>query len=115
MLVHLHLDLESIVVRLVEPSDLTTFDVVIDAPADATPATQGHRLGDVVAARHLGTVGEDGAVWVDPAILQFLSAGAVDEGWDEALAVMIRQATTRGWVDESGWIRAHVVWPTSRH
>ncbi|OBF37440.1 hypothetical protein A5719_21740 [Mycolicibacterium peregrinum] len=49
-------------------------------------------------------------VWIDPGhiVAAAESAGAPD-GWREGFAGMCRFAASKGWLDDDGWIRAHVV------
>ncbi|MEI8051667.1 MAG: hypothetical protein WCI12_09555 [Actinomycetes bacterium] len=110
----LRLDLEEIVVRLADPSETSCISVRVVEPAGATPMSHSHRLGDVVAARHIGALEAGGEVVIDPAILRFLAAGEVDESWEADLEAMIDRAATKGWIDDHGRIRAHVEWPGSR-
>ena len=107
----LHVDLDSLVVRLLDPEVLTEFSVVVDAPPGATPASHGHRLGDVVAHRHVGAVEASGEVAVDQGIIRFLAAGEVGDGWEVAFDEMLAVARAEGWLDVEGRIRGHVVWP----
>ena len=108
---HLHLDLDEIVVILSDAGETNSFSVVVDRPVAATAASHSHRLADVVRARHIGIVEASGDVAVEPAIIRFLAAGEVDTTWDAAFDEMVCAAATRGWVDAAGRIRAHVVWP----
>jgi hypothetical protein len=112
VLVELHLDLDDIVVRLLNAEDMSRFQVNVDKPLGANPVSHGHRLGDVVAARHVGVLEDSGLVAVDPAILRFLAAGEVGETWESDLAAMIAGATEHGWVDDEGRVRGHGVWPS---
>jgi len=114
VLVQLHLDLDAIVIRLVDATDTSHLEVVIDAPSTATPMTHDHRLGDVVAARHVGHLEESGDVAVDPAVLRFLAAGEVEASWDGDLESMLDHARDEGSLSASGWIVANVVWPSTR-
>ena len=107
----LHLDLDSLVVRLVDPGVLTSFSVVVDAPVGATSASHAHRLADVVTHRHVGVAEETGEVAVDQAIVRFLAAGEVGDGWEVDFDEMLARAGAEGWLDGDGRIRGPVVWP----
>jgi len=109
--VELHVDLETLVVRLVDPLQLRDLWVVVDGPPGATVHSHGHRLGDVVAHRHVGVLEPDGTVAVDRGILEFLSAGEVDDGWDEELDAALDRAAQDGRLDGSGRLQASVRWP----
>jgi hypothetical protein len=104
-------DLDSVFIKLVDPQDLDRFQLTIEAPVGAMPATHLHRLGDVVAAQHVGVLRPDGDVSVDPALIRFLGAGQVDDGWEQGFTAMLSNAGSEGWLDEEGRIQAHVVWP----
>jgi hypothetical protein len=114
VLVELHLDLDAIVIRLVDPAETAHVTVVIDAPTTANPMTHDHRLGDVVAARHVGHLEETGDVAIDPAVIRFLAAGEVGASWERDLAAMMERAAEHGRLSPSGWIVAIVVWPSTR-
>ncbi|BDD96306.1 MULTISPECIES: hypothetical protein [Mycobacteriaceae] len=49
-------------------------------------------------------------VWIDPArIVAAASAAGVPDSWTGDFERMCGYAQTKGWLDERGWIRAHVV------
>ena len=85
----LHIDLDAITLRLVDLNDLSTLEVVIVNPPDATPHHSSHRLGDIVSARRIGALNPDGTVTVSLEVLRFLAAGEVDEKWEEDLQVLL--------------------------
>ena len=107
----MHIDLETLVVRLVDPSELAGISVVVDSPAGATELTHGHRLADVVAHRHVGALDESGAVAVDQSILRFLAAGEVEDGWEQSFDEAVERAAVSGALDPTGRLLALVVWP----
>lgn len=82
-----------------DPDDFKAFAVFLegDGPAEASLA-------------RLGRVAEDGEhVFVDPAVLRRLAGErAADPGWAASLEGMVGFAAEHGWVDEAGFIRAHV-------
>lgn len=107
----LHLDLDAIVVRLVGVDDLDRLDVVIDAPLQATAESHAHRLGDVIAARHLGVMTDTGRVAINPLVLEFFGAGGSSADWMDRVALMIEDAREVGRVDDVGRLRCDVRWP----
>ena len=106
-----HVDLDSLVVRLTEPEDVTSLCVVVDGPEGATPSSHLHRLGDVVAHRHVGHLEETGEVAVDQSIIRFLAAGEVGDAWEGEFSAMIAGAEAKGSLDPEGRIRGYVIWP----
>ena len=86
--------------QLVEPDNFGAFKVVV------TAGISGESL-DAAMAR-IGRMHDD-HVYVDPASLEELAGErALDVEWVEGLAAMTGYASKHGWVDESGWIRAHI-------
>lgn len=82
---------------LVEAADCTRFHVELVGSDDALAST----LGDV------GRVdGEN--VWVSPGAVRRLASGQVDDNWEGEFAGMVGYATSKGWIDGSGAIRAHI-------
>ncbi len=78
------------------PANFRQFAIMLsaDAPADAALARLGRR---------------DGAhIWITPAAIRALLPTPPDRAWEEGFAAMLAFATTRGWVDEAGAIRAHI-------
>lgn len=106
-------DLTAVTVVLADAEDLHRLAVRVREPRTASPDVieDVHRLTDVLVAAHAGRAGPDGDVLVDPAALRFHAAGQVGEGWDERFAAMLDFAATRGWLDDEGFLHAHVVWP----
>ena len=54
------LDLDEAIVKLANPQEFARFQVTVAVPDGASPATHDHRLGDVVSARNIGVVSDDG-------------------------------------------------------
>lgn len=56
-------------------------------------------------------VDEDGVhVWIDPTHIAAAAAAAgMPDSWAGDFERMCAYARTKGWLDEQGWIRAHVV------
>ncbi len=107
----LKIDLDNVLIKLVNPADFSVFRIVIGTPASARPDTQSHRLGDVVAAQHVGVLRSDGDVAVEPDVIRFMAAGQGGDGWEQGFRAMISVAEHQGWIDDRGRIQAHVVWP----
>lgn len=81
-----------------DPDDFKAFAVRVvgDGPASA-------------ALAELGRTDGDDHVYVDPAVLLRLAGERGEEaGWRESLDEMIAFAAKHGWVDDAGFIRAHV-------
>ncbi len=83
------IDLDAITLRLVHVDDLSSLEVVVVNPPDATKEHSSHRLGDVISARRIGTLNPDGTVAVSAEVLRFLAAGEVDETWEEGLVTLL--------------------------
>lgn len=86
-------------VALHDPEDFKAFSVLIEGDGPAGEALAG-----------LGRVDDDREhVHVDPEVLLRLAGDrANDPSWRESLDAMIAFAAKHGWVDESGFIRAHI-------
>ena len=86
--------------QLLEPDDFGAFKVVVAA------GVSGEVLDAVV--NRIGRPHDD-HVYVDPSSLRELAGErASDAEWVAGLAAMTGYASKHGWVDGSGWIRAHV-------
>jgi len=86
-------------ITLIEPANFRGLDVLIDP----IPAEKLARL----VARIGRFEGED-HIRLAPAVLKFLSPLAGDAEWDKGFDGMIAYATKAGWVDEAGYVRAHI-------
>ena len=85
---------------LEEAEDCTRFHVELIGSDDELAPT----LGDV------GRVdGEN--VWVSPSAVRRLAAGKVGDNWEGEFAGMVGYATSKGWIDDAGAIRAHIERP----
>lgn len=106
-------DLERVTVVLGRPDDLASAAVRVGAPAGASAASEAdvHRLGDVLAAAHVGRLTDESTAWVRPDAIVFHAAGQVDAGWEERFTERCRQAAAAGEVDDDGSLRARVAWP----
>lgn len=80
MYIRVSLDQAPPTVELYEHDDFTSFRVVVDTPSHT---------------------------WVEPEYLVGL-AGNPDDEWKERVSGMVAYASSKGWVDEVGRIRAHV-------
>jgi hypothetical protein len=91
-------------VTLVEPDDLTRFDVVVLGSADRGELDQA-LVGSSVGR----TLDGDALVTVDA--VRRLAAGLVAESWEADFAAMLDYARSRGWLTDDGReIQAHVEW-----
>jgi hypothetical protein len=62
------------------------------------------------AVSRIGSPADADHVWVDRAALEALAGDLTqDAAWQRSLESMLTYAASKGWVDESGAIRAHVV------
>ena len=86
-------------ITLVAPEDVKGFKLV--APAGLTGDALATALGE--AGR---LVGEH--AWISPAWVRAASGLAGDAAWEKGFAGMVAYATTKGWVDDTGAIRAHI-------
>lgn len=86
-------------ITLIEPANFRGLDVLID------PIPQ-ERLDRLVAK--IGRFEGEDHIRLAPAVLKFLSPLAGDAEWDKGFDGMIAYATKAGWVDEAGYVRAHI-------
>lgn len=92
------------IVRLT-PEDSPRLDEVEDFTGFKAVAPAGDDLRAL--ARKCGLVDAGGAhLWVDPNWL--LSQRPNEDAWRESLAGMIGYAESKGWLDASGRVRAHI-------
>ena len=71
----------------------------IGAAADAPLAT---------ALRGIARLEGEGHAWVSPDGLRRLTPLAGTPAWEEGFGKMLAYATSKGWTDESGAVRAHI-------
>lgn len=88
--------------RLDDPDNFRDFKIVAETAKD-----QLEDIGQALTDSGAGLVDETHA-WVSEAWLRANKSGA--SAWDEGFAKMCAYAKSKGWVDESGRIRAHVEW-----
>ena len=85
--------------RLVDPEDLTSFAVVLEADGDPSP--------EALAAG--GVLGLGDHAWVRTDALRRLAGPTATPEWEGAFDTMLEDARSRGWVDdEHGAVRGHV-------
>ncbi|MFL0289084.1 hypothetical protein ACJH6J_29860 [Mycobacterium sp. SMC-18] len=80
---YLRIDLAQVppAVQLLEPDDFSGFKVTVDVPEHA---------------------------WVAPGTLAALAGREQDDEWKHQLAAMVDFASSRGWIDDTGRVRAHI-------
>lgn len=89
-------------VELAQPSDFGSFAAVTALPAD--------QLEAAVTGLGLGRLDRDGQhVWVDAGVVAAAAGADRSAAWDEGFAAMRAYAGSRGWLDDEGRIRAHIV------
>jgi hypothetical protein len=81
--------------RLADADNFRAFSVVVAGDPDVAEALAG-----------LGTVDGEHA-WLDPGAVKAL-AGEVGERWHADFDAMIAYATSKGWTDDGGRVRAHI-------
>ena len=98
MQIYVHADQSA---ELHDVDDFRGFAVVVDQ----MPATTMRQ-----ALLEVGRQTDDAThIFVDPAwITKHAGTRAGDDGWKHSFAAMTRYAAERGWVDDTGRIRAHV-------
>lgn len=89
---------------LTETEDFKRFSVAIDTTANDLTAVKD-------ALREVGVLSDDGYMWVSESWLREASPHSSDEMWQQNLTAMINAVRKFGRIDEeTGAIRAHVVW-----
>lgn len=82
-----------------DPWDFKSLDVFMDN----MPHPRGNEL-----LERVGTPEGENHIWLSPAVLRFLSpVGNVPE-WNAGFEVMLRTAAKLGWIDDTGYVRAHI-------
>jgi hypothetical protein len=90
-------------VTLLEPEDFASFSVAVTGPRS------GDALARMVRDNGLGRMDPDGAhVIVQPDALRRLAGPSVSEEWEQGFEGMCAYATTQGWVEDDGGIKAHI-------
>ena len=91
-------------VELLDSGVFTAFEMIGERPATAEATAR-------LAARGIHLVGDH--AFVEPASVEDLAGGAVDDRWREQLAGMVSYASSKGWLDDAGRIRAHWASPAT--
>ena len=88
-------------VRLDEAADFRRFHVEVRGPAGSLDVDRILRNSDVGRA-------EGDEAFISPEALRRLAGGVASPDWLDGLRSMTGFARDKGWVDEGGWIQAHV-------
>lgn len=86
--------------RLDDAANFRGFHIAGQRPADPT----------VYAARGLHFDDDLGHAWVEPNAVRTLVGIVADPEWVEGFNAMVGYATSKGWTDDHGRIRAHTEW-----
>jgi hypothetical protein len=86
-------------VTLDEPDDFKGFKVVVAS-------------GDGSGLFSVGRLAHRDTAWIKAEAVRTLASAAVTPEWEEGFAAMLAYAQTKGWLDDSGDIQAHVEWET---
>ncbi len=87
-------------ITLVEPQVFNRLDILADVQSSQQLERAIARIGCRADERH---------IWVEPSILRFLSGYAGDGDWEKHFTGMLTYAQVKGWLDEQGRVRAHLV------
>jgi hypothetical protein len=101
MIIHVDPSVAPAAITLSEPSDFQGFKVVV--PADADPQALTAALATLGRAE-----GTDHVFVAPDAVSALAGETAADPAWAEGFAGMVGYATSKGWTDADGRIRAHV-------
>jgi hypothetical protein len=88
-------------VRLDDDADFRSFHVEVRGSAES------QQLDRTLNGSGVGRLEGDHAV-VAPEALRRLAGDAVSTEWIKGLESMTSYARSKGWLDDSGWIRAHI-------
>ncbi len=88
--------------ELVEADVFTALSVSVGSLDDQTVA-------DTVRREGLGVAELPGHVWLEPDALRRLAGAAATAEWMTSFDGMVAYAVAKGWADDDGRIRAHVV------
>ena len=84
-------------VRLDEPGDFKGFKVVVEQ-------------GDGSGLFAVGRLAHRDTAWITVDAVRRLAGNAVTPEWESGFTAMLDYAKTKGWLDDSGDIQAHVEW-----
>jgi hypothetical protein len=88
------------VITLDEPDTFTAFHVAVRGDDDAALAAAVATVGSMADPEH---------VLIDRAALEGLAGDHAQEpDWQQSLSSMLQYAASKGWVDDTGAIRAHI-------
>lgn len=94
-------DPKGIQLELRDADNFVQFQISIDRNLDRCRAD--------AALQAIGRVDGEGHAWLDQQAIVKLSGGrSGDPVWQRSFAAMVDYATSKGWVDETGAIRAHI-------
>lgn len=86
-------------ITLSEASVFNKLDVLIDPQPQERVEQAISRIGARAGEQH---------VWLHPSVLRFLSGHAGEEAWESSFEAMVAFATSKGWTNERGQLRAHI-------
>ena len=87
-------------ITLREPNVFNRLDVLVDPQSDGQQAQAIARIGHREGEHH---------VRLAPSVLRFLSGHAGQPEWEANFAAMLDFAKSRGWINEAGEVRAHLI------
>lgn len=91
-------------ITLCEASVFNKLDVLIDPQPPERVDQAIARIGARAGEQH---------VWLSPSVLRFLSGHAGEPAWESSFQAMVDFATSKGWTNEHGQLRAHITVPES--
>jgi hypothetical protein len=104
--VHVHANLRTRIVRLLDAHDCSGFHVAVMGgrdPGDLDALLRKERVGRLAD--------EHEHAWVAVRAIRRLAAGQVRETWESDFERMLSMAATRGWLNSSGThLRGHLEW-----
>ena len=86
-------------ITLRQPCVFNRLDVLVDLQSPERLAQAIARIGHRAGEHH---------VWLSPNVLRFLSGFAGESEWESGFATMLEYASSKGWVNELGEVRAHL-------
>ncbi len=115
-------DLSTKEVSVRDSDDLHRFAVRVVRPATGGDGDGDLRaLGSALRSHAIGTVGADGDALVAASVIRQLAhmeaadrGAPLDTTWDAEFTSMLEYAASRGWMEGSDTIRAHVEWGAAR-
>ena len=86
-------------VTLDEPADFKGFKVVVES-------------GDGSGLFSVGRLAHRDTAWITAEAVRRLAGDAATPEWEDGFQAMLDYAKTKGWIDDTGDIQAHVEWAT---